>query len=214
VVKVAAGELAKEEALTNPERAGLTNFIGNPDIKAADATLRPFPIQNGDWLLLCSDGLFGTLDDEDISEELYGKPNDSCERLIKKIISKNKQYQDNVTVAILGCGDKEPVTVKTRKQERVDIFQPLPVDKKRKSLPILLAVIAFLIVGGVGAYLLLHKKSELPKPAQMAITPEPTKAVEVPKKLEISKHYSSAAKPKPPLHPDKQGVEVSSGAKP
>ena len=89
--RVAAGEISREEAVNNPERAGLTNFIGNLDLKPADASLRPLPVQNGDWVILCSDGLFGTLGDDKIQEELYGIPNDACERLVKKVIALKKR---------------------------------------------------------------------------------------------------------------------------
>ena len=159
----AAGDIFRDEALNNPERAGLTNFIGNPDLKPADANLRPFPILNGDWLILCSDGLFGTLEDDEIREELSGDPNDACDRLVKKAIAINKPHQDNVTVAILGCGDKDPVTVKTTKRGRVELYQALPVEKSKKPLVVVIVAAVLAVAGALGLYLKSHKKPDTEK---------------------------------------------------
>jgi protein phosphatase len=169
--RVAAGELSQEEALNHPDRAALTNFIGNSDLKQADANQRPFQILNGDWLVLCSDGLFGTLDDDEIREELYGNPNDACERLVKKTIAMNKSHQDNVTVVILACGDREPITVKSKKKERLEVFQPLPAKKNRTPLILTLVVACMLLVAGAILYPSPRKKNtQHPVPAISTVT--------------------------------------------
>lgn len=104
--RVAAGTLGHAEARAHPDRAALTNYIGRPDLQPADANLRPFPLKPDDWLLLCSDGLFGTLSEEEISAELYGSPDEACERLINKTLARQRTYQDNVTTMLLSCSDK------------------------------------------------------------------------------------------------------------
>lgn len=148
--RVAAGDISRDDALNNPNGAALTNFIGNPDLMPADASVRPFPLTKGDWLLLCSDGLFGTLDDDDIRGELYGNPDDACDRLVKKTIACGKPHQDNVSAAILGYGDAEPLAVKSRMEQAAEVFQPLPpAGKTRKPLVWgLVAVLLLAVVGG------------------------------------------------------------------
>lgn len=202
MLRVVDGELSREETLIHPDRAGLTNFIGNPDLKSADASLHPFPILNGDWLILCSDGLFGTLNDDEIMEELYGNPNDACERLVKKTVAKDKPHQDNVTVAILACGDKEPVTVRIKKREDVEIYQPLLV-KRRNKLPILiLAVLSLLIIAVVAGYLLLEWKRKPRLNPPFPATPNHSSS-----KSAIQKQNTSAKQPKLPAQPAKQDKE-------
>lgn len=164
---VANGRMTMEEAQTHPERAALTNFIGNPEIKPADSSRHAFPISNGDWIILCSDGLFGTLSDDDIRNELFGNPHDSCERLIKKIVSRNEPYQDNTSVVILACGDNEPVTVRTKKTSLLDLpcgssenFTPEVPPRKSHLLFILLGMLIGVIISGLILYFWpLHQKS-------------------------------------------------------
>lgn len=145
--RVANGRMSMEEARSHPDRAALTNFIGNQEIKPTDSNLQPFPICDGDWIILCSDGLFGTLTDDEIRKELSGNPNDSCERLIQKVISRNKPHQDNITVAILACGDHEPVTVWTKKAVRLDkIFTSEPRTKKFQWISIRMGLIVGLVI--------------------------------------------------------------------
>ena len=160
--RVAVGEISRDDAEQHPDRAGLTNFIGNPDLKPADASLRPFPLKDGDWIILCSDGLFGVLDDEELREELYGAPNDACTRVVNLVMAQKRSNQDNVTVAILGCGDREPVTVRTKKRPSPTMVTPLPVAKTWKRPVVLLGLaVVFVLVGGVslftGKHLLIKK---------------------------------------------------------
>jgi PPM family protein phosphatase len=152
LAKVSSGAMTIEQARTDPDRAALVNFIGNPDLKPADASIRPLPLQQNDWLLLCSDGLFGTLSTEEILAELHGSPQAAAERLISKALSENRPNQDNVTVAILGTGDREPVTVRAQKRAipSDDPVMPLASAKRRFGLTDLLlgVVIAALVVAG------------------------------------------------------------------
>src|SRR5208283_2392160 len=148
---VADGIMSMEEARSHPDRAALTNFIGNQEIKPADSSRHAFPISDGDWIILCSDGLFGTLSDDEIRNELYGNPHDSCERLIQKVASHNKPYQDNTSAVILACGDRDPVTVKTKKTIHHDVpFRAdeivIPKSKIKKSRWIFIIVGLLIVV--------------------------------------------------------------------
>jgi serine/threonine protein phosphatase PrpC len=145
--RVADGRMSMEEARSHPDRAALINFIGNPDIKPADSNLRPLPISDGDWIILCSDGLFGTLTDDEIRKELSGNPNDSCERLIQKVASLNKPHQDNTTVAILACNDRESVTMRTKRAIGLDkFFTSEPQPKKIRRISILVGLLVALVI--------------------------------------------------------------------
>jgi len=109
--------------------------------------------------------LFGTLQDDEIREELSGDPNDACEHLVKKVIAVNKPHQDNVTVAILACGEKEPVTVKRKSIVMDKIYRPHPVEKRRKPrlLGFLGVVLVVLCVAGI--FLIWKRNPEPTKPA-------------------------------------------------
>ena len=60
--------ITAEQALTHPYRNVLTHALGATDKPQVDLfTRRLFP---GDWLLLCSDGIWGTLSDEALAGHL------------------------------------------------------------------------------------------------------------------------------------------------
>lgn len=145
--RVADGQMSIEKARSHTDRAALVNFIGSQDIKPADRNLRPLPISEGDWIILCSDGLFGTLTHDEIRKELYGNPHDSCERMIQKVVSRNKPHQDNTTVVILACGNRDPITIRTKKATRLGkIFTPKPQRKKSHLIFTLTGLVLIMVI--------------------------------------------------------------------
>lgn len=166
--KVSSGIITIEQARTDPDRAALVNFIGNPDLKPADASIRPLPLLLGDWLLLCSDGLFGTLSNDEILMELHGSPQSAADRLIKKVLAENRSNQDNVTLTILGSGNREPITLKTTKKDSpyFDLVIPVADKQNRLSLTVLLAAIMSVLVLVVGLFYGMQWLGKKNKPAQ------------------------------------------------
>lgn len=64
---VTAGLIKPEEARGHPERNRIFNCIGAFVVPAVEVN-RPLALRNGDTLLLCSDGLWGALNDRQIAE--------------------------------------------------------------------------------------------------------------------------------------------------
>jgi protein phosphatase len=98
-------ELSARDARGHPHRHVLTRALGVRRAAEADlAELTPAP---GDIVLMCSDGLTGHLDDEEIAG-VVAKDDDLaavCERLIE--IANSRGGEDNVTVALVRC-DENP----------------------------------------------------------------------------------------------------------
>jgi len=65
---VAAGRIAPEEARTHPERNIVTRVLGVSDHPVPDFWV--FPPEPGERFLICSDGLSGELDDDDLAHLL------------------------------------------------------------------------------------------------------------------------------------------------
>ncbi|MEO8855637.1 MAG: serine/threonine-protein phosphatase, partial [Burkholderiaceae bacterium] len=62
----------------------------------------PIPLQQGDKILLCSDGLWGSLPDEDIVRQLSGKPvGQAVPDLVESALQKAGATSDNVTAIAL-----------------------------------------------------------------------------------------------------------------
>jgi protein phosphatase len=96
---VGAGELSEADARVHPERHVLTSALGvRPDIAPHVATTG---LARGDRLLLCSDGLFNELSDEEISMSLdaIAEPNAAADELVR--LAKDHGGSDNITVVVV-----------------------------------------------------------------------------------------------------------------
>jgi serine/threonine protein phosphatase PrpC len=100
---VAAGKMGSEEAQSHPQRRALTSYLGLPQLTDVDHNLRPLALAEGDRVLLCSDGLYRTLSEEEVAAVLPREPQAAATALVEQILDKGRPRQDNVTVAILAC---------------------------------------------------------------------------------------------------------------
>src|SRR5579859_2300275 len=92
------GVVSAERAKSHPGRSILTRSLGRELIAAIDRIT--FPLVDGDVLLLCSDGLYNVLsDDELLKEGARGASESTCQTLIAAANARGAP--DNVTVAIL-----------------------------------------------------------------------------------------------------------------
>jgi len=82
---------------------GLTSFLGLKELDEIDRSIRRFRLCSGDWVVLCTDGVFDTLSSLEMLECLTGDPNVACEKLTAKATDKHLANQDNATVAIITC---------------------------------------------------------------------------------------------------------------
>lgn len=83
--RVIAGELTPDDIAAHPDREALTSFLGLTEIPEIDASLRPLPLEPGDRLLLCSDGVDGVLARDELRAVLPGDPQHAAETLISSI---------------------------------------------------------------------------------------------------------------------------------
>ncbi|MBQ9168831.1 MAG: Stp1/IreP family PP2C-type Ser/Thr phosphatase [Oscillospiraceae bacterium] len=96
---VQRGELTAERARTYPGKNFITRAIGTEPIVESDVF--HLPVERGDCLLLCSDGLSNTMDDQEILFEVAHGINKQycCQRLLD--IAKNRGAPDNVTSVLV-----------------------------------------------------------------------------------------------------------------
>ena len=66
------GQITAAEAAVHPQRNVLYRAVGQGDNMDADVITTPFPI--GGYLLLCSDGLWGLVSDDEMSQMIYSAP--------------------------------------------------------------------------------------------------------------------------------------------
>lgn len=79
----------------------LFTCLGSPTKPVFDVT-GPVTLQQGDRIMLCSDGLWGSLPDADIVRYLSGQPvSDAVPELVEQALRKGGETSDNVTVIAL-----------------------------------------------------------------------------------------------------------------
>ena len=79
----------------------LFTCLGSPTKPIYDLT-GPVPLEQGDRILLCSDGLWGTLSDEEITQEMARQSvSQSVPELVEQALRKAGASSDNVTVLAL-----------------------------------------------------------------------------------------------------------------
>ncbi|HWS43870.1 MAG TPA: Stp1/IreP family PP2C-type Ser/Thr phosphatase [Pseudoflavonifractor sp.] len=96
---VTRGEITPEEARLHPRKNLITRALGAEDRVRAD--LYRQDLAEGDFLLLCSDGLSNVVTDQEILYEVLhgGEPETCCARLLQ--IAMDRDAPDNVTVVLL-----------------------------------------------------------------------------------------------------------------
>jgi protein phosphatase len=96
---VDAGEITPEQATVHPRRHVVTRALGTGDETEADYWL--LPVEEGDRILVCSDGLNAELTDEHMFRILstVGHPQDAVDALIQAALRNGGR--DNVTVIVV-----------------------------------------------------------------------------------------------------------------
>ncbi|MGH7907548.1 MAG: PP2C family protein-serine/threonine phosphatase [Candidatus Binataceae bacterium] len=97
---VERGELSPEAARIDPDRDGLTSYIGAGSLTEIDASTKPIALMAGDAVVLCTDGLFRALTPNEIAEAAAAAVDGqaACDALLARALARNLPRQDNVTV--------------------------------------------------------------------------------------------------------------------
>jgi PPM family protein phosphatase len=151
---VSRGTLSKEQALLHPERESLTSFIGVGVLEEIDRNVDPWPIADGDTILLASDGLFKTLTADEVLESCHGHPQTWPDALVARTLEQGYEYQDNVTVLSVTVKDR-PDTLKLPppavaiEKTKPRTLEGAPGGKRSRKMVAL--VLAILLAGAAAA---------------------------------------------------------------
>lgn len=94
--QVRAGAISEKEAKLSRFRHVITRSIGFE--RHADLEVRSAEVTAGDRLLLCSDGLYGLVSDDDLTKALGGEPAELPARLIA--MANERGGDDNITAVV------------------------------------------------------------------------------------------------------------------
>lgn len=97
------GMITEEQYNNEKKKKALISFLGVGDISLMDIPEKPGLLTSGDILMLCSDGVTGTLSEEHIQGLLLsgGTVDEIAERIVKSAVGKNTATQDNTSVALI-----------------------------------------------------------------------------------------------------------------
>lgn len=95
-----AGVINEEEAENHPEGNVITRAIGAKDDLDVDVCQEHIPLEQGQYVLICCDGLYREVTGKDIVDTIYDlkEPELICEKLIEKANANGGH--DNITVLI------------------------------------------------------------------------------------------------------------------
>ena len=94
------GVITSEEAEMHPQRHILTAALGTGPEFAPDVPEHPISLQAGDVLVLCTDGLWGLLTDQEVAQAVVDRvPAEACRVLVK--MAKDRGGPDNITVQVI-----------------------------------------------------------------------------------------------------------------
>lgn len=98
---VASGKLTREEARNHPKKNLLTRALGAEPVLMADCFQKS--VAEGDYLLLCSDGLSNMVTEQELLYEvIHGQSDETCcQRLLD--IALQRGAPDNVTAVLIRC---------------------------------------------------------------------------------------------------------------
>ena len=97
--QVAAEKIDVAAAVHNPQKRAVTSSLGVPTLPQVDRSLYAYPLWTNDRVLVCTDGLYGTLSESQMREILLSTQlGASCEPLLHAALAQRKEGQDNITV--------------------------------------------------------------------------------------------------------------------
>jgi protein phosphatase len=97
---VETGIVRSEDAESHPQRHILTAALGSGRDVTPHIPENPVPLEEGDTILLCTDGLWGVVGDSDLARVVQAHPPaDACQKLVAMALERGGP--DNITLLVL-----------------------------------------------------------------------------------------------------------------
>jgi len=140
------GELTREQANRHSGQHELTQALGQMTLNNVPISLGE--LHDGDFLLLCTDGLSGVLSDQQLYQIIHQADSIevACERLLQRVLESGAP--DNVTFSLIQYrNDEAPIEASDFKTRSFRLpFDRTPYMAHSKSRPMLLVIILISIV--------------------------------------------------------------------
>ena len=96
-------QISFQEAWNHPKKTSVSSFLGMGNLKYVDEMQKPIRTIKGDRFLLCSDGVYNALNDQQIESILAENrtPDQAAQKLEEAVLCAGNAHQDNFSAAIL-----------------------------------------------------------------------------------------------------------------
>lgn len=104
-----AGKMSFEEAQTHPQREALISYVGKGSDLLVDTGIISFEPDSGDVLLLCSDGVYKTLNEKNVLEitaACAAEPEKTAAAIAETAVRTGNVKHDNTTVVAFCYGNE------------------------------------------------------------------------------------------------------------
>ncbi len=112
---VLSGAMTMEEALSEPQKDSLVGCIGKCDLTSFEYSRKGLKLEDGDKIVLCSDGVYNGISYEAFNNFLESEPQTAAEKIAREVIKSKNPCQDNLTVMVMGYSD--PVKKEEKQKE-------------------------------------------------------------------------------------------------
>lgn len=119
---VKAGVITLEQARHHPDKNVILRAMGShPEVEVA-TWQEPFPVKPGDSFLVCSDGLYDLVEDEEIKQiVMINNPQAACESLVA--LARERGGHDNITVVITSLKPEGYTSRPVPETRQVEVMQ-------------------------------------------------------------------------------------------
>ena len=107
-----AGYLKPEDLRASPDRSKLFAALGNSDQFEVDVLPAEFSVQDGDVFLLCSDGLWEYIEENEMEQLLKISTSASgwLQTLEERVLARGHKGQDNYSALVVWCREQDETT--------------------------------------------------------------------------------------------------------
>ena len=95
------GRMSIHQVNNDPQAKSLTSYLGIGRVPYLDRNYEGIKLVSGDKIILASDGVFGTLSQEQMEMALQLPATEAAESLRELVSAANRPYQDNYTAVVL-----------------------------------------------------------------------------------------------------------------
>ena len=99
--KAADGEISFEDACADPMAKALTCYMGAVRLLDVDRNIKPLILLPGDKVMLCSDGVYGALTEDEMIKALTQNREEAVRAIKTGVLAARLPHQDNFTALVI-----------------------------------------------------------------------------------------------------------------